>query len=119
MILQMKQIMFLMSGILAVFIGWSAEIPSWQKIQMPAAAQTSKAWLNPPSGYGPEPYYGLNGAVTEAVITRDLDRLHALGFRAVTVQAGFNMPFEYLSPEYFRFFKLFVAEAKKRDMRVP
>lgn len=28
------------------------------------------------------------------------------------------MPFEYLSPEYFKFFQMLVAEAKKRDMRV-
>src|SRR6185437_7240983 len=32
--------------------------------------------------------------------------------------AGFGMPFAYLSPEYFQFFRMFVEEAKKRDMRV-
>ena len=74
--------------------------------------------MNPPSEYGPEPYYGLNGAVNQTVIERDLDTMKSLGYRAVTVQAGFGMPFAYLSPEYFKFFRMFVEEAKKRDMRV-
>ena len=51
-------------------------------------------------------------------VERDLDTLQHLGFQAVTVQAGFNMPFAYLSPEYFAFFRNFVAEAKQRNMRV-
>jgi hypothetical protein len=90
----------------------------WQKIQMPIAANVQQAWINPPSEYGPEPYYGLNGAVSQEVIERDLDTMKSLGYRAVTVQAGFGMPFAYLSPEYFKFFRMFVEEAKKRDMRV-
>ena len=90
----------------------------WQRLQSPTAAQVRSVWTNPPSEYGPEPYYGLNGAVTLEVVDRDLDQMKSLGFRAVTVQAGYNMPFDYLSPEYFAFFQKFVAEAKKRDMRV-
>jgi len=90
----------------------------WQKLQMPTASQVARAWTTPPSEYGPEPYYGLNSAVDAAVITRDLDTMKRLGFRAVTVQAGYGMPFAYLSPEYFKFFRAFVEEAKKRDMRV-
>ena len=34
------------------------------------------------------------------------------------MQAGYNMPFAYLSPEYFAFFRKFVQEAKQRNMRV-
>jgi hypothetical protein len=55
----------------------------WQKIQMPTAAEVAQTWKTPP----PEPYYGLNGAVDETVIRRDLDRMKALGYQAVTVQA--------------------------------
>ena len=91
---------------------------SWQKIQMPTAAQVEQIWKAPPPEYGPEPYYGLNGAVDETVIRRDLDTMKALGYQAVTVQAGYGMPVAYLSPEYFAFFRVFVEEAKKRDMRV-
>jgi alpha-L-rhamnosidase len=91
---------------------------SWQKIQMPTAAQVEQTWKAPPPEYGPEPYYGLNGAVDVTVIRRDLDTMKALGYQAVTVQAGYGMPVAYLSPEYFAFFRVFVEEAKKRDMRV-
>jgi hypothetical protein len=104
---------------LASFISMSALAQQpWQNIQMPTAASVQQAWVNPPSEYGPEPYYGLNGAVSQQVIERDLDTMKSLGYRAVTVQAGFGMPFAYLSPEYFKFFRMFVEEAKKRDMCV-
>jgi hypothetical protein len=56
--------------------------------------------------------------VTLEQVERDLDTMQRLGFRAVTVQAGYNMPFAYLSPEYFAFFRQFVDQAKKRNMRV-
>lgn len=91
---------------------------SWQEMQSPTAAQVASAWKAPPPEYGPEPYYGLNGSISTEQIERDLDTLHGLGFQAVTVQAGYNTPFEYLSPAYFAFFSTFVAEAKKRNMRV-
>lgn len=111
----MKKFAAILAG--SITISTLAQQP-WQKIQMPTAASVQQAWVNPPSEYGPEPYYGLNGAVSQQVIERDLDTMNALGYRAVTVQAGFGMPFAYLSPEYFKFFRMFVEQAKKRDMRV-
>jgi hypothetical protein len=90
----------------------------WQRTQMPTAAQVEQTWKTPPPEYGPEPYYGLNGAIDETVIRRDLDTMKTFGYQAVTVQAGYGMPFTYLSPEYFTFFRRFVEEAKKRNMRV-
>jgi hypothetical protein len=91
---------------------------TWQHLQSPTAAQVAAQWNVTPPEYGPEPYYGLNGPVSIPQIERDLDTLHSLGFQAVTVQAGYNMPFAYLSPEYFTFFRKFVDEAKQRNMRV-
>ena len=90
----------------------------WQQLQNPTTAQVAAQWKSPPPEYGPEPYYGLNGSVSIPQVERDLDTLHSLGFQAVTVQAGFNMPFAYMSPEYLAFFRTFVIEAKQRHMRV-
>lgn len=102
-------------------VGWSgaalAQQP-WQHMQMPTAAEVAKGWAAPSPPYGPEPYYGLNGPVDKTVIDRDLDTMKSLGYEAVTAQAGKGMPFAYLSPEYFKFFRMLVEEVKKRDMRV-
>lgn len=70
---------------------------AYQHLQIPTASHVEKTWKNPPAAYGPEPYYGFNGEMTEAVMNRDLDAIKKLGFRAVTVQAGRGMPFPYLS----------------------
>jgi hypothetical protein len=98
--------------------GYALAQQPWQHLQNLTAAQVAERWKQPPPEYGPEPYYGLNGAVSIPQVERDLDTLHGLGFQAVTVQAGFNMPFQYLSPEYFTFFREFVHQARKRNMRV-
>jgi hypothetical protein len=98
--------------------GMLRAVEPWQKLENPTPSQVAAVWQSPPPEYGPEPYYGLNGPVTMEQVERDLDTMKRLGFEAVTVQAGYNMPFAYLSPEYFAFFRKFVEEAKKRKMRV-
>jgi hypothetical protein len=90
----------------------------WQQMQNITAAKVASHWTAPPPEYGPEPYYGLNGPVSIAQVKRDLDTLHELGFQAVTVQAGYNMPFAYLSADYFAFFRELVEQARQRNMRV-
>ena len=106
---------------LAIFLSLSAVTDAqqpWQRLQELSAAQVAARWKSPPPEYGPEPYFGVNGPVSMAEIDRDLDTLHGLGFQAVTVQAGYNMPFAYLSPQYFTFFRQLVEAAKRRNMRV-
>ncbi len=102
----------------AVFAVAAIAQEPWQKLQMPTAAEVAKVWKAPPSEYGPEPYFGMNGGVTIESLSKDLDMMKSLGFHAVTAQAGGGMTTTYLTPEYFAFFKQFVLEAKKRDMKV-
>ena len=109
--------MVIAAGLLCAARAHGASEP-WQTLQSPTAAQVASGWQSPPPEYGPEPYYGLNGPVTIETVERDLDTMKRLGFRAVTVQWGYNTPYGYLSPQYFAFFRQFVEQAKQRDMRV-
>ena len=108
--------------VLAFSMAAAAQAPGtahpWQRLQMATAAEVAKVWVSPPSEYGPEPYFGMNGPVTIESLAKDLDTMKAMGFHAVTAQAGGGMSATYLSPEYFAFFKQFALEAKKRDMKV-
>jgi len=112
------------NGLLTAAMAIAIHIPAhaqqaWQKIQMPTAAEVASRWVTPPPEYGPEPYYGFSGVMDITVMRRDLDRMKALGFQTVTVQAGGrNMPEPYLSDAFMKLFQVFVQEAKKRDMRV-
>jgi hypothetical protein len=98
--------------------GQAATTRPWQVLSNPTASTLASSWKTPPSEYGPEPYYGLNGPITLDVVRHDLDTMKSLGFRAVTVQYGYGWDLAYLSQEYLAFFRQFVEEAKKRDMRV-
>ncbi|HEU0096886.1 MAG TPA: hypothetical protein VFQ52_10575, partial [Rhizomicrobium sp.] len=104
-------------GVCAAISANAADRP-WQALQMTTAGAVQAAWNNPPSEYGPEPYYGMGGPITIEVLRRDLDTMKAAGFRAVTVQYGAGGGFDYMSPQHLAIFKQFVAEAKKRDMRI-
>lgn len=86
-------------------------------IQVPTEEQAAHLFVDPPSIYGPDVYYGLDNATYES-IPADLDRIKALGFRAVTFQAGRQMPSPYLSEGYFKLVQFLVSEAAKRDLRV-
>ncbi|GGH17261.1 glycosyl hydrolase [Silvibacterium dinghuense] len=103
----------------STFMVAGAQRPSsWQRFSNPTVEQLRKTWRTPPPEYGPEPYYGLNGPITIESVRHDLDTMVQLGFHAVTVQGGRNAELPYLSPEYFNFFKQFVEEAKRRNLRI-
>lgn len=91
---------------------------SWQKLSLPTAASMAAKFKNYPSVYTETVTWGWDGAITRETITRDLDSMHEHGLRSVTIEAGYNMPGPYLSPQWFELVKIAVAEAKKRDMHV-
>ena len=51
-------------------------------------------------------------------ICNDLDSIKKKGFRAVIFEAGYKLPFKYLSEEWFKAIRTGVLEAKKRGMKV-
>jgi hypothetical protein len=90
---------------------------SWQIIQMPTRDRAFQLFADPPSEYGPNIYYELNHATAET-IPADLDRMRALGFRAVTFQAGREMSAPFMSPGYLDLVKVLAREATRRDLRL-
>lgn len=70
----------------------------------------------PDSSYGPSILWGWEGPVSKEVITRDLDRFKSLHIRSVNIEAGYDLPFPYLSEGYFDLIKFAVEQAKQRGM---
>lgn len=106
---------------LGMIVGWAglavAQRP-WQQLNFPSRSEVAAHWTAPPAEYGPEPYYGLNGAISIDDVRRDLDTMKTLGYKAVVMQYGAGSSRAYLSPEYMDFFREVVQEVKRRDMRL-
>jgi hypothetical protein len=90
----------------------------WQKLSYPAAQQVRAIFQHPPSYASNSVTWGWNGPMSREVIARDLDSVHRLGFSAVSIEAGYKMPAEYLSDGWFKLVKTAVEEARKRDMHI-
>jgi hypothetical protein len=90
----------------------------WQIISDPESGSLAANLKSPPPEYGMILWWGWDGPMTDTVIKRDLDRIKAMGFRGVMIEAGYGMTAKYLSPEWFTLVKLAVDEAKKRNMIV-
>lgn len=91
---------------------------AWQRLHTPTAAEVASQFGDPPPEVGPVLWWGWTGAMTAEVITRDLDDICALGFRAVMIEAGYGMSPRYLSDEWFAAVRLAVGMARERGLRV-
>lgn len=113
----MKRIFSLIVQSLFSLVLINAQQP-WQKISYPETRELVANFKTPPPEYGMILWWGWDGPMTDTVIKRDLDRIKAMGFQGVMLEAGYGMTAKYLSPEWFAMVKIAVGEAKKRDMRV-
>jgi hypothetical protein len=115
----MRKISIALSLILSVIISTAcAAERAWLQISNSKAAEVFTNFQTPPPENGMTLWWGWDGPVTEEVITRDLDRIKAMGFTCVMIEAGSRMSAKYLSPEWFNLFKFAVDQARQRDMRV-
>jgi len=86
---------------------------------MPSAAEVASVFPAPPPEYAVTITWCWDGPMTEEVIVCDLDLIHSRGFRAVTIEAGYDMDnAPYLSDGWFRLVRFAVEQAKSRGMRV-
>jgi hypothetical protein len=111
-----KTIISAISLIAAAILSYAQQ--PWQKITDPKTREIAGNFKSPPSEYGMILWWGWDGAMTDTVIRRDLDRIKTMGFQGVMIEAGYGMTAKYLSPEWFNLVKLAVYEAKQRGMRI-
>ncbi len=91
----------------------------WQHLTDPTAVEAAAGFVTPAPEYGPTVTWGWNGPMSEEVIVRDLDALHALGFAAATIEAGYRMDnAPYLSDGWFRLIRFAAGHARSRGMRL-
>jgi len=91
----------------------------WQQLSYPKASEVAAHFQSPPPEYAVTMTWGWDGPITEEVIIRDLDLAHRRGFRAVTVEAGYDMDnAPYLTEGWFKLVRFAVDQAKVRGMRV-
>lgn len=83
-----------------------------------AKAQLKEHFLTPPANCINHVIWGWNGNMNRKAICNDLDSIKKKGFRAVIIEAGYNMPYKYLSDGWFKAVRTGVIEAKKRGLKV-
>ena len=93
-------------------------IKSWEGIFQTPVATAQKNFVTPPAEFASHVIWGWDGDVDLKVIRSDLDTFYNRGFRAVIIEAGNNMPDDYLSADWFKRVATAVQEAKKRGMKM-
>lgn len=73
---------------------------------------------NPPHELASHVIWGWDGNVDLNTMRHDLDSIKTKGFNSVIIEAGYGLPFEYLSEGWFKAVRTAVLEAKARDMKV-
>lgn len=93
--------------------------PAWLQMTNPTSTEVAAKFTDPPPEYCNSVTWGWNGPMTEEVITRDLDTLHARGFRIATIEAGYRMDnAPYLSEDWFKLIRFAGEQARARGMRL-
>lgn len=71
-----------------------------------------------PSDFTNHVIWGWEGPMDIKTIRHDLDSIKTKGFNAVIFEAGYNLPYEYLSEDWFKGIRKGVQEARKRGLKV-
>jgi hypothetical protein len=87
-------------------------------IQSTTLSEASNHFVEPPSEYASHVIWGWEGPMDIETIRHDLDSIKAKGFRSVIFEAGYHLPYEYLSDEWFESIHTGVMEAKARGLKV-
>lgn len=98
---------------------WASDkYKSWQHIHDTPLAELRQTFTTPPTDFANHVIWGWEGNMDKKTICSDLDSIRKKGFCSVMIEAGYKLPFKYLSEEWFKAVRTGVLEAKKRGMKV-
>lgn len=78
----------------------------------------SGAFANPPQELASHVIWGWEGPMDIETVRHDLDSIKVKGFKSVIFEAGYHLPYEYLSDGWFEAVRTAVLEAKARGLKV-
>lgn len=92
---------------------------SWQGIHQPSIQEMASNFGGvTPSEFASHVIWGWEGPMSLETIRHDLDSIKTKGFRSVIFEAGYHLPYEYLSEGWFEGIRTGVLEAKARGLKV-
>lgn len=96
-----------------------AQPHSWEGIHHSSLSEAEACFTTEtPAEFASHVIWGWEGPMDIKTIRHDLDSIKTKGFRSVIFEAGYRLPYEYLSDEWFKAIRTAVREAKKRDLKV-
>lgn len=112
-----KTFLFIAS-LLALPSASAEDLKSWKGIHDTPLTKLEQQFAEPPVEFANHVIWGWQGNMDKKQICSDLDSIKSKGFKAVIFEAGYHLPFQYLSDEWFKAIRTGVLEAKKRGMKV-
>ncbi len=104
--------------LMSISLSISAQTKSWEKIHQTPLSEAESQFQLPPIEFASHVIWGWEGPMDKKTIQRDLDSIKSKGFRSVIFEAGYKLPYEYLSDKWFKAIRTGVQEAKKRGLKV-
>lgn len=96
-----------------------AQPHSWEGIHHSSLSEAEACFTTEtPAEFASHVIWGWEGPMDIKTIRHDLDSIKTKGFRSVIFEAGYRLPYEYLSDDWFKAIRTAVREAKKRDLKV-
>ncbi len=114
----MKKITTLCLALLVAGQALFAQGHSWEGIHRTPLSEAAKQFDNPPLEFASHVIWGWEGPMDIETIRHDLDSIKTKGFRSVIFEAGYRLPYEYLSEGWFEGIRAGVMEAKARGLKV-
>lgn len=114
----MRNTLFILISLLLSALPVSAQEHSWEGIHETPLSRLESQFQTPPTEYANHVIWGIGGNLTHKDICADLDSIYQRGFRSVILEAGYHLPFDYLSEGWFKMVADIAREVKRRGMKM-